>query len=106
MVSATVVKITPIKNDIASPQELGTWVDNKNILVILAHPDDPEFFCGATLARWVKQGHEVHYCLLTCGDKGSNDPEKTPAQICKTRHEEQLAAASKPVMKNSWRQHL
>jgi len=94
MVSATVVKITPIKNDIASPQELGTWVDNKNILVILAHPDDPEFFCGATLARWVKQGHEVHYCLLTCGDKGSNDPEKTPAQICKTRHEEQLAAAS------------
>ena len=36
----------------------------------LAHPDDPEFFCGATTARWVKAGHTVSYCVVTCGDKG------------------------------------
>ena len=26
------------------------WEKAQKILVILAHPDDPEFFCGATLA--------------------------------------------------------
>lgn len=75
-------------------EELGTWNSHKKILVILAHPDDPEFFCGATLARWVKQGHEVHYFLLTCGDKGSDDREKSSEQICQIRHEEQYSAAS------------
>ena len=75
-------------------EECGTWETHKKILVILAHPDDPEFFCGATLARWVKQGHEVHYCLLTCGDKGSDDQEKSSDQICQIRHTEQQAAAS------------
>jgi LmbE family N-acetylglucosaminyl deacetylase len=76
-----------------SQKEFGKWEQKQKILVILAHPDDPEFFCGATLAKWVKEGHEVHYFLLTCGDKGSDDPELSADQICKIRHEEQLAAA-------------
>jgi LmbE family N-acetylglucosaminyl deacetylase len=72
------------------------WESPQNILVILAHPDDPEFFCGATLARWVRAGHHVTYQLLTCGDKGFNEstpPGMTPEALCATRHEEQLAAA-------------
>jgi len=44
------------------------------VLLVLAHPDDPEFFCGATLAQWARAGKEIHYLLLTCGDKGSDDP--------------------------------
>jgi LmbE family N-acetylglucosaminyl deacetylase len=70
------------------------WETPQKILVILAHPDDPEFFCGATLARWVRAGHEVHYCLLTCGDKGSYDRDKTAEEICQIRHAEQQAAAA------------
>ncbi|MBT4456866.1 MAG: hypothetical protein HOC56_01160, partial [Anaerolineae bacterium] len=35
------------------------WESPQKVLVILAHPDDAEFFCGATLARWAKAGHEV-----------------------------------------------
>jgi hypothetical protein len=46
------------------------WEAPQTILVILAHPDDPEFFCGASIARWTSLGHTVHYCLLTRGDKG------------------------------------
>jgi LmbE family N-acetylglucosaminyl deacetylase len=70
------------------------WEEKQKILVILAHPDDPEFFCGATLARWARAGHEIHYFLLTCGDKGFNDPNATPDHICAVRHAEQNAAAA------------
>ena len=72
------------------------WSSPKNILVILAHPDDPEFFCGATLARWAKAGHTINYYLLTCGDKGFNDStsaEMTTDELCRIRHDEQRAAA-------------
>jgi LmbE family N-acetylglucosaminyl deacetylase len=68
------------------------WDEKKKILVILAHPDDPEFFCGATLARWSAAGHEIHYLLLTKGDKGSDDPEQTPEEISRIRVVEQKAA--------------
>jgi LmbE family N-acetylglucosaminyl deacetylase len=76
--------------------ELETWDTPQNILVVLAHPDDPEFFCGGTLARWARAGHYITYQLLTCGDKGFNDStpvDMTPDALCAIRHEEQLAAA-------------
>ncbi len=72
------------------------WTSPQNILVILAHPDDPEFFCGATLARWARAGYHIIYQLLTCGDKGFNDStpaDMTPEALCAIRHEEQAAAA-------------
>lgn len=71
------------------------WDTPKTILVVLAHPDDPEFFCGATLALWASQGHKIHYCLLTCGDKGRNDHNRDlpAAELCQIRHAEQNAAA-------------
>lgn len=69
------------------------WETPQKILVILAHPDDPEFFCGATLARWAKAGHEITYCLLTCGDKGDVNTELSGDDLCQRRHEEQRKAA-------------
>lgn len=63
------------------------------VLVVLAHPDDPEFFCGATLAKWAREGKEIRYLLLTCGDKGSDDPAMTPESLCADRQAEQRAAA-------------
>ena len=49
-----------------------------------------EFFCGATLARWAQAGHEITYCLLTCGDKGSSDPNISTDELCQRRHKEQV----------------
>ena len=66
----------------------------QRVLVVLAHPDDPEFFCGATLAKWARQGMEIRYLLLTCGDKGSDDPTMTPEALCADRQVEQRAAAA------------
>ncbi len=66
----------------------------QRVLVVLAHPDDPEFFCGATLAKWARAGKEIRYLLLTCGDKGSDDPAMTPEMLCVDRQKEQRAAAA------------
>lgn len=71
-----------------------SWETVQQILVILAHPDDPEFFCGATIARWTDAGHQVSYCLLTCGDKGTHDRKMGGDRLCSIRHQEQLQAAS------------
>jgi len=70
------------------------WEQPKKILVILAHPDDPEFFCGATIARWTAAGHFVSYCLLTQGDKGTSDRSMEPDVLVKTRQTEQRRAAA------------
>jgi LmbE family N-acetylglucosaminyl deacetylase len=70
----------------------GMWSRSQKILVILAHPDDPEFFCGATLARWTRAGHEIHYFLLTNGNKGGGT-DVTPEQLCTIRQNEQRNAA-------------
>jgi len=70
-----------------------SWDKSQKILVILAHPDDPEFFCGATLARWSRSGHEIHYFLLTNGNKGGG-PEMAPEQLCAIRQMEQQNAAT------------
>jgi LmbE family N-acetylglucosaminyl deacetylase len=76
------------------------WEERQKILVILAHPDDPEFFCGGTIAKWTAEGHSVSYCLLTCGDKGASDASINPAELCERRLTEQkLAAAVLGVLK-------
>ena len=70
------------------------WDIPQRILVILAHPDDPEFFCGGTVARWTLAGHRVSYCLLTCGEKGTKDRSLTTETLCSLRQKEQRAAAA------------
>lgn len=70
------------------------WNTSQKILVVLAHPDDPEFFCGATLAKWASAGHRISYCLLTCGDKGTQDQRIQPGELCTIRQNEQRAAAA------------
>jgi len=76
------------------------WTNKKRILVILAHPDDPEFFCGAMIARWCQLGHEVRYCLLTTGQKGAQDFNRTPEELAAERFREQNSAANELGVKS------
>jgi LmbE family N-acetylglucosaminyl deacetylase len=64
-----------------------------NALVIFAHPDDAEFMCGGTVAAWVREGTDVHYCVVTDGSAGSNEPGVTREQMVPIREREQRAAA-------------
>jgi LmbE family N-acetylglucosaminyl deacetylase len=62
-------------------------------LAIGAHPDDVEFGCGATLAKWAAAGCTVHHLVCTDGSKGTWDPHADPAQLAGRRQVEQRAAA-------------
>ncbi len=63
-------------------------------LAIGAHPDDIEFGCGATLAKWAAAGCHVHHLILTDGSKGSWDPEADLAELVDMREAECRAAAA------------
>ena len=61
-------------------------------MVIMAHPDDAEFVCGGTIARWCSEGWEVVYVLITSGDKGTHDKDMYSEKLAAIREEEQRAA--------------
>lgn len=63
------------------------------VLIVMAHPDDGEFMCGATISRWARAGYDLHYCLLTNGDVGTRDPEMTRQQLATIRKREAQDAA-------------
>lgn len=62
-------------------------------LAIGAHPDDVEFGCGATLAKWAAGGCRIHHVVCTDGSKGSWDPADDPAALVPLRQAEQRAAS-------------
>lgn len=70
------------------------WEHVQRVLVIMAHPDDPDFSCGGTAMQMVRRGIEVTYMILTNGDKGNHDPEITREQLIEMRKREQRAAAA------------
>jgi LmbE family N-acetylglucosaminyl deacetylase len=65
----------------------------KIILAVCAHPDDLEFGCGGTVAKWVKEGASAYYVVITDGTKGSEDMNISSEQLKEIRRTEQQAAA-------------
>ncbi len=65
----------------------------KRVLVVAAHPDDAEFGCGATVAKWVREGATAFYLICTNGDKGSDEPDISSVELAAIREKEQRAAA-------------
>jgi len=70
-----------------------TFYIPKSALVVVAHPDDIEFSCAGTVARWVKGGAHVVYVLCTSGDVGIADPGMTRERATEIREAEQRKAA-------------
>jgi LmbE family N-acetylglucosaminyl deacetylase len=62
-------------------------------LAIGAHPDDVEFGCGATLAKWAAADCVVHHLVCTDGSKGTWDPGQDLAALVAQRQDEQRDAA-------------
>jgi LmbE family N-acetylglucosaminyl deacetylase len=49
------------------------------IVVLAPHTDDGEFGCGASIARWVREGHEVHYIAFSACQ--SSIPDGWPEDV-------------------------
>ncbi|PDV96991.1 PIG-L deacetylase family protein [Candidatus Chloroploca asiatica] len=47
--------------------------ERRTVLAVVAHPDDAEFSCGATLAAWAQEGWEVTLVVCTDGSGGGPD---------------------------------
>jgi LmbE family N-acetylglucosaminyl deacetylase len=63
-------------------------------LAIGAHPDDIEFGCGATLAKWAAAGCSVTMLVLTDGSKGTWSGDDDPVKLGLRRKLEQQHAAT------------
>ncbi len=77
--------MSPVSYDLAIPE---------SVLVIVAHPDDAEFQCGASLGKWASAGTVVHHVVCTDGSKGSWDPFCDQIELINTRQAEQRSAAA------------
>lgn len=65
----------------------------KTILVIAAHPDDPEFGCGATVAKYILERAKAYYVICTNGQRGSRHHDIDGKKLIAARHKEQRKAA-------------
>ncbi|MBW2058060.1 MAG: PIG-L family deacetylase [Deltaproteobacteria bacterium] len=66
---------------------------SESVLVISPHPDDVDFGCSGTIARWSRMGMEVGYVICTSGERGTDDSQMDPERLAAVREEEQLRAA-------------
>lgn len=69
------------------------WGPPSSALAIGAHPDDVEFGCGATLAKWAAAGCRVQHLVLTDGSKGTWDGATSSQALISARRDEQREAA-------------
>ncbi len=66
-----------------------------HVLTIFAHPDDAECVAGGTLLKWAAEGARITLCIITDGDKGTNDPADTREAVIARRRAEQTRAAAR-----------
>jgi len=79
------------RNGVTTSEELGK--DGPlTAMVIFAHPDDAEFTCGGTVAKWCAEGWTVYYVLATSGDKGTHDSALSGQELAAVREQEQREA--------------
>ncbi|GEE01846.1 GlcNAc-PI de-N-acetylase [Gordonia spumicola] len=66
--------------------------DWSTALVLVAHPDDPEYGLAAAVARWTSEGKRVVYALATSGEAGIEG--MAPDEAGPLREGEQIASAA------------
>jgi LmbE family N-acetylglucosaminyl deacetylase len=66
--------------------QAGAGAQKLNIVCVGAHPGDPEFGCGGTMAKYCDAGHQVTFLYLTRGE--ASDPNKTYAEMAALRTKE------------------
>lgn len=58
-------------------------------LVVVAHPDDVEYYCGGTILRWVEKGCRISLIVASSGDKGIHIVNSDKEKLINLREAEQ-----------------
>ena len=61
-------------------------------LIIAAHPDDEVLGCGGSIAKWAKDGHDVHVLIMA---EGATSRDKTRARDTRQKELSHLAQSVK-----------
>lgn len=64
------------------------------VLLVGAHPDDPEFLFGAAVAKLVSAGADVQYLICSDGANGARDSSLSSEEVIAIRAQEQRQAAA------------
>lgn len=64
------------------------------VMAIVAHPDDAEFSCAGTLAKYSREGKRTYIVVCTAGNKGTPDPSMSGDDLAAIREREQRAASA------------
>src|SRR5215471_6210712 len=77
----------------ANARSNGRFPKFSRVMMVSAHPDDPEFGAGGSIARLADSGAEVTYVIVTDGSQGGEDPKQKDSELTAIRQREQRAAA-------------
>jgi LmbE family N-acetylglucosaminyl deacetylase len=78
---------------VANARNNGRLPKFEKVMVVSAHPDDPDFGAGGSVARLADSGAEVTYVIVTDGRQGGEDPNQKDSELVAIRQREQRAAA-------------
>ncbi len=85
---------TPPPSERVTPEGVGLFAPGRRVAVVVAHPDDPEFFISGTLLKLKASGAKMLIVLTTDGGKAYYPPFTTNVEENrKVRRQEQLDAA-------------
>ena len=65
----------------------------QRVLVVIPHPNDSEFWCAGSIAKWIAEGAAIRYVVCTDGSKGTTDPSVSASELAGIREREQAEAA-------------
>ena len=68
--------------------------EHSRAMVVFAHPDDADWGCSGTAAKWARLGWEVVYVMCTDGSKGTEDRSLTAVELSRIRKQEQVDAGT------------
>ena len=63
-----------------------------NILAVFPHPDDSVIYAGASLNKWVREGHKVSAICCTDGEVGTLRTDLSKEDVSRLRKNELMAA--------------
>jgi LmbE family N-acetylglucosaminyl deacetylase len=69
---------------------------HQKILVVVAHPDDEVLGCGGSIAKWSKDGHDIHILIMA---EGATSRDKNRDRLKKKNELESLSNSAQIASK-------